>query len=166
MGMKNKTLILFIIGLLLLVGLVGLVRFARKSRINDRVPLQIGTKALMVELALSPKEQIQGLSRRESIDESSGMLFVFSSAHKPTFWMKDMRFPLDIIWIRDNHIVDIHEHVPMPPPDNATLPLYSPKEDVTMALEVRAGSSARWGIHIGDSVDIDNSKIIRERRRV
>lgn len=128
-----------------------------------RLPLKIGRKALSVELALTKDEQARGLSVRDHLDDDSGMLFVFSFPHRATFWMKEMRFPLDMVWLRDKRVIDIHENVPVPTAE--TLPTYSPREDITMVLEVPAGSTTRWGIEVGDKVTIDDSLIIKEQQR-
>ena len=55
--------------------------------------------ALDVEIADTRERQIQGLSGRESLGENSGMLFVYEEPGLPGIWMKDMNFPIDIVWI-------------------------------------------------------------------
>ena len=52
-----------------------------------------------MDLADTPEKRFQGLSGREILEEGTGMLFVFQEERQHTFWMKDMRFPLDMIWI-------------------------------------------------------------------
>ena len=84
---------------------------------------------------------MKGLSGRASLPPDYGMIFLYEDKDIPEFWMKDVLFPLDIIWIDDGVIIDIHENVPPPnpnTPDNQ-LELYSPKQPITMVLEVNAG---------------------------
>lgn len=108
--------------------------------------------SLTVELAQTPKDWEKGLSNRASLDQIDGMLFVFPYAHIPVFWMKDMNFPLDMIWVSDSIIVDITPDVPLSPTDK--LPTYSPQSPVNKVLEVPAGWSAANNIKIGDTLTL------------
>ena len=107
----------------------------------------INNVVVSVEIADTPTKRTQGLSGRQSLPQNSGMLFIFDIPYIPSFWMYNMNFALDFLWIRDNTIVDITENVPPPvagTPDNE-LPLYSPNAPVDMALELNAGWVARNG---------------------
>ena len=104
---------------------------------------------ISVEVADADAERKLGLSGRDSLAESQGMLFVFESEAMLSFWMKDMRFAIDIIWLdQDKTVVDITE--------NATPESYpqrfSPKTPSKYALEVPAGFAARHGIATGDKM--------------
>jgi uncharacterized membrane protein (UPF0127 family) len=108
-----------------------------------------------VEVALTDEKKAQGLSDRIPLAPRAGMLFVYSEERKRTFWMKDMRFPLDMIWIAaDCTVGDITENAPVPDPDQSErdLPRFSPKIPVVHVLEVNGGTSQRHGIAIGDPV--------------
>lgn len=106
---------------------------------------------LVVELARTREEKAQGLSGREELAEGMGMLFVFGEPLVPSFWMKDMKFDLDMIWIRDGNVVDISAYVPHP--DSALplaqLPTYSPHVPITYVLEVPVGWAERNGVEVG-----------------
>jgi uncharacterized membrane protein (UPF0127 family) len=95
----------------------------------------------------------QGLSDRNEIG-SDGMLFILPSKTIPAFWMKDMRFPLDFVWIDGNVVVDISEHVSNPAPNTQQkdLSLYRPKQAVTHVLELPDGAVNRYTLKIGDAV--------------
>ena len=70
-----------------------------------------------VDVAASPGERQQGLSGRESMNQDTGMLFVFDEELPLNFWMKDMHFPLDIIWIDGRcRLVGVSAEVPTPVP--------------------------------------------------
>lgn len=107
-----------------------------------------------VEVAATPQEKEVGLGGRDSLKPRHGMLFPYDHAERFSYWMKGMRFPIDIIWIRDNRIVDISKHVPVS--KGGVLPVYSAREPVNLVLEVAAGESDRNGFQIGDIVVIDN----------
>jgi len=90
------------------------------------------------------------LGGRESLDELSGMLFVFPISDRQGIWMKDMQFPIDIIWINEGKIVDIAPNIK--PTLIDPLPIYLPRVDARLVLEVNAGLSQKSGWKIGDSV--------------
>lgn len=109
---------------------------------------------LVVELAQTPKQWEHGLGDRNDIGSTDGMLFVFPTKHIPIFWMKDMHFAIDIIWINDGQVVDITHNAPVESSDK--LPTYSPKSPVNMVLETRALWAEENNVAIGDSLVIDN----------
>ncbi len=118
--------------------------------------ITIKDKEIEVEVAKTEEERIKGLSQRESIGNYQGMLFIFPEKDvEPTFWMKNMKFPLDIIWINDGKIIKIDENVDYPK-DNTqqNLPLYKPPTPVDFVLEVKAGFSKENGWKTGHSVKI------------
>src|SRR3989344_4240867 len=74
--------------------------------------LAIGGINVVVEIANTDISRAHGLSDRATLDENRGMLFVFGRADYHSFWMKDMRFPLDIIWLDDNwRVIDVTENI-------------------------------------------------------
>ena len=109
----------------------------------------------MVELAVTPAERNQGLSGHPPLADNEGMLFVFENEAKWTFWMKEMLFPLDMLWIDARcAVVDITENAPMPEPGQALqdLPRFFPETLAQYVLEVNAGTAQRTGVSIGDRV--------------
>ena len=114
----------------------------------------MGSHKIFVGLAKSNEEKRQGLSDREKLSDSQGMLFDFTGETnaRPGFWMKDMRFDLDLIWIKNKKIIGITANVPSPKNAGDKLPLYSPPSPVDMVLEVAAGWSERQKIKVGDEV--------------
>jgi hypothetical protein len=122
---------------------------ARDTLFGIRIPLRINNLVLKVEIAATSAQRARGLSGRLQLPPNQGMLFVFPAADYHAFWMKDMHFPLDIIWIDDEQrIVDI---APDLSPD--TYPrLFRPRQPARYVLEVQAGTAAKYGLKIGDSV--------------
>ena len=116
-----------------------------------------GTKkligSLFVSVVVSPSALERGLSGQSEVP-MQGMLFVLPERAVPNFWMKDMLFDLDLIWIDSTTIVDITKNAPAP--DKQTpldeLPRYSPTKPVTLVLEIPAGQSDQLGLKIGDSI--------------
>ncbi len=113
------------------------------------MPLTVGGTTLVVEVARTPEQEARGLSGRSTLGEGTGMLFIFDPIQAPGFWMKDMRFPLDIIFAKaDGTIVTIHPNVaPATYPES-----FRPSEPVRYVLEVSAGFVAAHGIAEGQKI--------------
>ena len=115
----------------------------------------MGSAVFDAELAFTPEDRTQGLSDRESLPQTTGMLFIFEETRTPTFWMYHMRFDLDFVWIdEDCSVADIHRDVPRQADGQqpSDLPRYSPTAPVLYNLEINAGLVDSLGIEIGDKV--------------
>jgi uncharacterized membrane protein (UPF0127 family) len=104
---------------------------------------------LELEIAATPAERERGLGYRDSLAPDGGMLFSFSSPGKHGFWMKGMRFPLDIIYLRGTEIVETKENVQ---PSSFPVPFF-PSVDVDAVVEVNAGWVKNHGVKLGDTLD-------------
>lgn len=124
------------------------VNFAcANQQIRDVVFSNVSVK---VEIADSDAKRAQGLMYRNSLDEGKGMLFVFDQESNYSFWMKNMKFPLDLIWInRDKEVVYIYNNFS---PCIKNCPSVSPKIQAQYVLEVNAGFVERNHIRVGDRV--------------
>lgn len=101
-------------------------------------------------LADSDNERKRGLSGRSGISEGEGLLFVFKEPTIPSFWMKDMNFPIDIVWIDENKkIVDITEDFSI----DSYPQTKSPVSKISYALEVRSGFAKDHHCIIGSAVE-------------
>lgn len=107
---------------------------------------------LTLEVVTTPESCTQGLSDRKEIG-SDGMLFIYPKSASYAFWMKNMHFDLDLIWIQNTTVVDITYGAKAPSPGQADLPLYSPSSAVDMVLEVKAGDAKAWQIKIGSKLN-------------
>lgn len=110
--------------------------------------------SLLVEMAQTPKQWEKGLSDRTDLGNLDGMLFVFPQNHIPIFWMKNMHFAIDIIWIENGKVIDITTNAPVETADK--LPTYSPRAPVNLVLETRAGWVADNNITIGDQLTLSD----------
>lgn len=120
---------------------------------HGKVILLVGETKMTVEVVKTSESITQGLSGRNKIG-ANGMLFVFSQSMVPRFWMKEMKFPLDMIWINEGIIVDITENAPAPDPTLPLneLPTFAPKAPANWVLEVPAGTAKTKEIKTGDKV--------------
>lgn len=142
-------------GVLLAVGIALAVDEGNDSaeRSAPETRVQVDGASVRAEVADDEASRQRGLSGRERLAADEGMLFLLSD-DSPSFWMKGMRFPLDIVWIRDGRVVDVTADAPPPRGSNAPLPTYSPDRPADRALEVNAGWAADHGIRRGDVVRV------------
>ena len=117
--------------------------------------VRLGSAAYAVDLAVTASERAQGLSGRPSLAPNRGMLFVYNADAPRSFWMLNMRFPLDLVWIRaDCTVAGITADVPHPAPDTprSDLPHYPSPAPVRFVLEINAGQAAQHNIAPGAPV--------------
>jgi uncharacterized membrane protein (UPF0127 family) len=121
------------------------------------IPFAYDGGTLQVEVAQTPEQRERGLGYRDALAQDSGMLFDLGETRLPGFWMKGMRFPLDMVWI-DEHkqITGVTAHVqPQPGVADTALRRYSPEAPVRYVLELNAGAAARLGLDAGGRVDFE-----------
>ena len=133
---------------LIIVFLVFLSNIPHKHSLADIKYVQIAGVSVKVDLALTPGEQEQGLSGRAGLDDNTGMLFVFNKPDKYLFWMKDMNFSIDMIWI-DSKMKVIYIKKDAKPesfPES-----YGPDAPALYVLEVPDNFSDNNNLQVGDS---------------
>jgi hypothetical protein len=111
-------------------------------------------KALCIDAEIADTDQARsiGLMNRESLADTEGMLFIFSSPGRYAFWMKNMRISIDIVWIdKDKRVVDIKSRVP---PCGDACESMVPSNEALYVLELRSGSADDRKIKVGDIVSI------------
>ena len=112
-------------------------------------PALIGKQAISLAVASSEPQQEQGLSGTANLACDQGMLFIFDSPKIPQFWMKDMNYPLDMIWIDANKmIVGVDENVPA----DSYPKTFAPKTPVMYVLEAQAGFYKASYLKVGDTL--------------
>ena len=115
--------------------------------------VNIGGATFTVEVVDNPEARAQGLSGRTSLPPSAGMLFVFEDKGIHTFWMKDMMFPLDLVWIGEQcEVISITANIspPMPEQADSDLPRFRPPQPIRYVLEINVGEAAEANIQPGD----------------
>jgi len=104
---------------------------------------------LNVDLATTQAEQEQGLSGRGSMGPDHGMLFIFQSEDYWSFWMTEMKFPLDIIWFNSSRQAVFFEQS-LPPCSPTACPVFTPSTKAMYVLEINAGFVAAHKVSLGD----------------
>lgn len=125
------------------------------STIKKTPTAEIDNHTFNLYVAKSDKDKQIGLSKYKNIDNTKGMVFSFSKPNYYPFWMKEMKFPIDIIYIKDGKIVTIYKNVPTPTNDSS-LPIYNSKAPADRVLEVNAGLSQKYNFKEGDRVAFSN----------
>ena len=138
--------------MLLLAGvLVAAYYFSQQPPVPAGIALEAPNGRLSCELASTPTERAAGLSNRTSLCPACCMLFSFESSGRHGFWMKDMRFPIDIVFLDgDGRVVDAWENAQPCTPQ--ACPVRYPAADARYVVEVNAGAAGRFGMVSGGLV--------------
>ncbi len=150
---------------ILIVGIVGLIIFANQTfktrdfnsfsdyiSKNDLLEIKTPNGIIQAEVSTSSSALELGLSDRSSLGQDKGMLFVFAKEDKQGFWMKDMRFALDIIWLDKNKKVITIEKALSP----STYPnVYFPNEKAKYVLEINAYAVDKYKIATGTTLTFE-----------
>jgi len=104
------------------------------------------------ELAVTEEQRQRGLMFREQMKEDQGMLFIFETEDIYAFWMKNMRFSLDLLWLdSERRIVHVEENVP--PCATEPCPSYEPSRPARYVLELVNGSVKKHNLRLGDRLE-------------
>jgi hypothetical protein len=171
---KKMILIVAIAFVIALVAVLGIWHsvFSRPNPALRGTHVTIGSAVFSAEVASTTVEQARGLSGRAGLGQDEGMLFLFSSPGVKNFWMKDMNFPIDMIWIGggspsqisqgktwEGKVLGFVENAePQPDMPLWSLNIYTSPDGVDTVLEVNAWMVTRDGIKVGDSVTISDAK--------
>lgn len=113
------------------------------------VKMKIGKQSYNLEVARTETEQEKGLMKRDSMPEDHGMIFVFPDEQVRSFWMKNTRFPLDILFLSSGgKVVSIHQ---MRAYDESST---SSDEPAQYAIELNKGQADASGVRVGDVLEI------------
>ncbi len=122
---------------------------------SSTTTLHLPTKDISLIIADTTETREKGLSGKEVLPEDTAMLFIFDRPAQYGFWMKDMKFPIDILWLDENYqIVDMKKGL-----SPETFPeTYEPAEKSLYVLETNANFVEENRLKVGDRLDIDLKK--------
>lgn len=144
--MKRKIILTTVIFLAIVTVLIF---YPRKLEYKTK-EIKIGDKNIVVEVADRSVLRKKGLSERESLSENRGMFFVFEKPGEYGFWMKDMKFPIDIVWLNEEcEVISIKENAL---PEDFPL-IYYPENAAQYALEVSSGEVSKLELEKGKKYD-------------
>ncbi len=142
-------------GLVLLVlALVGAAAYyLLLPQLQPHVTLRLGDGVFAAQVADTPEKRTKGLSGTYNLRDSQAMLFVFDSDDKWPIWMKDVRYPIDIVWLdKDKKVVYIVKNAP---PESYPYESFAPKQDARYVVELAAGTVGKKKIAIGKMAEFD-----------
>lgn len=145
-----------LLGVLCVVGSVVVIwvalMFVEPMDVHDNAKVFLNGKEIAVVIADAKARQEKGLSGYKKLEPNEGMLFVFSTPGAYGFWMKDMLFPIDIIWFdKDYRVVDLWEHAT---PESYPK-VYIPQKEAKYVLEVVSGFSSAHAVKYGDLLELN-----------
>ncbi len=147
---KNNKIIFSIFIVLFLLIIIFFIFY--KKNVDNFIKIKINEVELRVELARSPAEHYLGLSNRGSLENISGMLFLFSDKQVRSFVMRDMLISLDIVFIDENTIIDVYKNLPFDKKSQKIL--YKSSSPVDKVLELEAGLFDYYNFQVGDKIKI------------
>jgi len=115
---------------------------------------------ITIELAVTPIERELGLMFRDRIEPDQGMLFVFETEDRSAFWMFNVKFPIDILWL-DAHKRVVHIAAGVPPCPREPCPSYPPPTPALYVLELKSGQAAAHKIKVGDRLEFILPKTLK-----
>ena len=134
-------------GIIIFIAIIFLNKFGLVK--TDYRNISIGAREFSIEIARTNEARKKGLGGRDYLCVECGMLFEFNKPGRYSFWMKDMKFSLDIIWILGSKIVHIENNVP---PDFQEV--ISPPVFADRVLELSSGAAVGAGLKIGDKISL------------
>jgi uncharacterized membrane protein (UPF0127 family) len=146
--------LLFLVLLIILIGAITLYPRSPETPDDGTVSFESGV-TVPVEVADTNVERSRGLSGRDGLAEGSGMLFVFDDQRVRTFWMKEMLFSIDIIWIADGKVIGFVERAEPPSGPDDPLDLLVSPSPADYVLEVDAGFVDAHQVAVGQAVMVN-----------
>lgn len=110
---------------------------------------------LVADVSATNEQRTKGLSVKDALAEDEAMLFVFDNEGEHTFWMKNMKFPIDIVWIDSDKTVVHIEHNLQPCSSEILCPIYKPNDDSLYVLETVGGFTQKHDIVKGTRVEFE-----------
>lgn len=114
---------------------------------------RMGNEIVELEVTRTPRQKALGLMYRDSLAANHGMLFSFDPPQLVGFWMKNVKIPLDMVFLREGEIKAIEANVP--PCHQLPCPTYSPAIIIDQVIELRGGRAAELGLQPGEHVTIE-----------
>ena len=149
--MKSAYILIGFIVLLFAITLYTLFQKNNPKPYSSTV--DINSTVFNVENANTPEKRNHGLSGRDRLLDTQGMFFVFDIPGHYNFWMKEMKFPLDIIFILNNNVVGVYENLQPARDADQNPPMWGGNLLSDRVLEINAGLAKKYNIKVGDRVD-------------
>lgn len=123
-----------------------------------KIEVTVNGVQLVADVASTGEQRGKGLAIKDTLAENESMLFVFPEPDDYRFWMKDMKFPIDIIWLDDDGEVIHIEHSLQPCGEEC--PTYGPDGNALYVLETVAGFAQEHNVTEDTVVDFDPRELV------
>ena len=155
---RAHTTFILVIGIVAIVIATAIAFMA--LNFQPRTEIRLGSGVFRAKVADTNDLRVLGLSGVTSLKSNEALLMVFESDAQWGIWMKDMKIPLDIIWLdKDKKVVHIVKNAA---PELSTSEIFTPKDPARYVLEVAAGTTVNSGIKIGDTADFTLASEVSE----
>lgn len=152
---KNALSWVLVAGALVLVGTAAL--YVLWPQLQPHVTVHIGDAVFTTRIARTPEERAKGLSGTQELRQDQALLLVYDRDDKWSIWMKDMKYPLDIVWLdKDKKVVYIVKNAP---PESYPYDNFVPKQEARYVLEMPAGTVSKKSIVIGEAATFDENHL-------
>jgi uncharacterized protein len=119
------------------------------------VPLTLPSgKVLKVEVMVKDEDRAMGLMFRSALPTDQGMLFIFEQSDFHGIWMKNCKFPIDILWLDDQKTI-VHLEESVPACKTEPCPVYQPLRKASFVVELNAGQARREKAVVGKSLEFE-----------
>ena len=123
-----------------------------------KINVMVNGVPLVADVAITGDQRSKGLAVKDTLAENESMLFVFSKANDYSFWMKNMKFPIDIIWLGTDRYV-IHIEHSLEPCESDACPSYTPDDKAQYVLETVAGFAKKYNVTENTIVEFDPEQL-------
>lgn len=136
---------------LVILAFVGVIAAVFSPHKSQTLHARLGGEAFVLEVAGTDALRTKGLSGHVALHEGEGMLFEFPEDSRYGFWMKDMGYPIDIVWLdNDYHVVDVKKNAtPASYPE-----IFTPASPARYVMEISAGFFDERHFKVGDTLEI------------
>ncbi len=141
----NRSRIFFVLFVVVAITLIGYL-----TTLNYESRVVVNGKTYNVSVSDTSYTKMKGLSGRSPLKSNEGMIFVSETPEKSGFWMKDMNFSIDIIWIDENMAVT---HIEKSVSPDTYPKIFYPDSPSLYVLEVLAGEADKLELKVGDKVE-------------
>lgn len=142
----NKKLIFIIIPIILISTYFFIV-----NNQNTNSYLLLNNTKINLTILDNEKTRIKGLSGADKLSENSGMLFIFDKIGDYSIWMKDMKFPIDIIWLSDEYVIN---HIEKNISPNTYPKVFRSSIKSKYVMELNANFVDNYNLSVGDKLNI------------
>jgi len=155
--MRLRVLLFIVLFILIGVGVMFVLQSGLQTQNNNKsmdpqdvIFITIKDTRIVAEVVDTPQERTKGLSQRTELGEGQGLLFIFQKPGHIGIWMKDMIFPIDILWFdEEKNVTDIKKNAtPESYPE-----VFYPSALALYVLEVNVGFAEQHGIEVGDQAN-------------